>query len=103
MAPRRNFQPTGPYPLPHWIFLIASLSTSRRSYGCTVTFKPQTTLFKRAQDPEAKAGVGVDVTDENLNNPIALFTEDGKGYLDHAARDLEGMMEELKLETDEEK
>ncbi|KAL3703111.1 hypothetical protein TMatcc_010299 [Talaromyces marneffei ATCC 18224] len=77
-----------------------------RAYGCDVTFAAQTTLFKRAQDPDDPSTWVVEkvqVSAEDLKNPIPLFTEDGKGYLDNAARNLEGMMEKLNLEADQEK
>lgn len=42
------------------------------------------------------------VSDESLKNPIPLFTDDGKGYLDHATRSLEEMMEKLELMANQE-
>ncbi|KAJ5204380.1 bacteriodes thetaiotaomicron symbiotic chitinase, partial [Penicillium cinerascens] len=75
-------------------------------YGCSVTFAAQTTVFKRAQDPDDPSTwvvENVEISEESMRNPIPLFSDNGEGFLDHAARDLEGMMEELKLEADQEK
>ncbi|KAL4924010.1 uncharacterized protein BDV17DRAFT_295821 [Aspergillus undulatus] len=87
-------------------FNVLTNTNVLRGYGCKVTFAPQSVLYKRGLDPtNANDWIIEDVTipEESLKHPIPLTTEDGNGYLDHAANDLEAMLAELELKESQER